>query len=516
MAVYSYYCTWAAQNYLYGCGDPNLDPTELEGDVGATHARAYMNEAAIFGENGLSNFYPAARKHLYFLLDDGWDVPMEAKKNPHLYPGGLIVDAERFPSASGAPWERYAKLNQMLKDRGWAGLGLWIAAQEVPEQGAATESLDGRRQEEYWKERLEWSEKAGVGYWKIDWGEHAGDMEFRKKVTEWGRKYAPHLIIEQAVCQACYNDEGSHFDVEKLVIRTGNIDPEIARKQKDLLQTADVLRTYDVFGHLSVVQTIARTAGVMESMKGSHPKGAAIVNCEDECTIGASLGLAIGVMRHPLSGLRAAGDPDCAFPKSDRNFKKRMDEVARTVAWQQFLPPFGITEEEIHVSDQWLKDRWRFSKGETWMNAALGQTVEQKAPAVLSRGIALPRVACEGEPPFVTASAHDRCAAIATHGRTDVGRSWYEALANVQMTVRKTTDRIGVFGNYRSLAIEGMNADGKRILAQDLLGGKVFDLTNAYKADKLVLSGDAIRKIGCGCASDGDQSCPGLVIWIAD
>ena len=83
---------------------------------------------------------------------------------------------------------------------------------------------------------------------------------------------------------ACYNDEGSQYDVEKLVIRNGNVDSKIVENEVELLQNADVLRTYDVFGQLSVVQTIARVAAVLEAMNGKRPEGAAILNCTtDSC-----------------------------------------------------------------------------------------------------------------------------------------------------------------------------------------------------------------------------------------
>lgn len=226
---------------MYGRGDARLDPTELEGDVGAAHARDYMTEETIFGEGGLSDFYPEAQKHLYFMIDDGWDVPKVMQRDPHFYPGGLVVNEERFPSFTGEPWQRLAGLNEALKQRGWVGLGLWIAAQEAPVPDDPTQEPTDSDQEKYWKERMEWSERAGVRYRKVDWGVHCADMEFRRRLTAWGREYAPHLMIEQAVCQACYNDEGSRYDVEKLVIRSGNVDPGIVEKEVELLQTADVL-----------------------------------------------------------------------------------------------------------------------------------------------------------------------------------------------------------------------------------------------------------------------------------
>ena len=126
----------------------------------------------------------------------------------------------------------------------------------------------------------------------------------------------------------------------------------------------------------------------------------------------------------------------------------------------------------------------------------------------------LPHVECEGEPPFVTASAHAGCAAIATHGRTDVDRSWIESLADVRMTLPEGVERIGVFGRYRALTIEGLAARGRRVLARDLLGGETFDLTTQCASETLTLDGAAIERIGLSRASEGDQSSPGMIIWM--
>ena len=34
-----------------------------------------MTEQTLFGKNGLAYVYPEVREHLYFVIDDGWDVP---------------------------------------------------------------------------------------------------------------------------------------------------------------------------------------------------------------------------------------------------------------------------------------------------------------------------------------------------------------------------------------------------------------------------------------------------------
>ncbi len=55
----SYWCTWAAQNYMYGHNLPNLDPEVLEGDSGSRLAHNAMTEATLFGKSGWAeDFFP--------------------------------------------------------------------------------------------------------------------------------------------------------------------------------------------------------------------------------------------------------------------------------------------------------------------------------------------------------------------------------------------------------------------------------------------------------------------------
>ncbi len=228
----NYFCTWSVQNYLYGCGKADFQPEEAEGATGAAHARANMNLENLLGEQGWARrFYPAARGQLYFLLDDGWDVPQSADAR---WFGALIPDAGRFPGGPEAPWERLSWLNQQVKEAGWRGLGLWVAAQEAPALFSAAAG-DLQAQERYWAERMRWSERAGVEYWKVDWGAHGQDWEFRARLTRWARQYAPHLTIEHAVCQGPVNDGPD-----------GRLREEIAGQEAHLLLEADVLRTYDI------------------------------------------------------------------------------------------------------------------------------------------------------------------------------------------------------------------------------------------------------------------------------
>ncbi len=501
MLTPSYYCTWAAQNYLYGCGANALDVSELEGDAGADHANDQMREDILFGEDGFARFHAAARSGLYFLLDAGWDVPFSMDRG---YFGCLEPAADRFPGCPREPGAALEYLNRLARERGWAGLGIWVAAQEAPRLSAAG-ALDQR---EYWKERLEWSARAGVDYWKVDWGVYQHDIEFRNRLTEWGHEYAPGLMIEQAYCQSCVNDATTGWPKDKLCVRTGRVSGELIARQAQLLEHCDVLRTYDVLAPLSIVQTVERVAALLEAMRGRTATGRALINCEDECYIAASLGLCAGVMRHPLSGLRPDGDPDLFFPAGARNFKRRMDEVTRMVNWQRVMPAFGASDEPAHVSELLLTDEWEFAPGESWLAPAIGRTVAQRAPAVVSRGLPLPEVKAAGEPPFVTASRHGDCAAVATHGRTRVGASWYEPLADVALELDGGVRHVGVFGRYGSLRLRGLQG---RARARDLCGGSWRELD---LSDGMVLDGALLAEIGRQSATRGDASAPGLEIEI--
>ena len=88
-----------------------------------------MTEENIFGSGpgqGWINFFPKVRKDLYFLLDDSWDIPVNANKGY----GHDEVDTTRFPSISGDAAERMTKLSDKVKSKGWKGLGLWVAAHD--------------------------------------------------------------------------------------------------------------------------------------------------------------------------------------------------------------------------------------------------------------------------------------------------------------------------------------------------------------------------------------------------
>ena len=80
----NYYCTWSTQNY--GREDANTDDISVfEGDQGARKARHFLNEDVIFSSNGFIMQFDKARRDLYFVLDDGWDVPYNVHPDTSRY-----------------------------------------------------------------------------------------------------------------------------------------------------------------------------------------------------------------------------------------------------------------------------------------------------------------------------------------------------------------------------------------------------------------------------------------------
>ena len=165
----NYYCTWNAQN----CARPDavLEPSAevFLGADGAKKARDYLDEDSIFGSGDLAGQFAPVRDQLYFLLDDGWDVPRGTHPvNDAAIEsfGSLELARDRFPSFPGTPAQRLRGVNEALKARGWRGAGLWVSAQACGE-GFVSGFWSREKSAEYWRTRLRWSREAGIGYWKM-------------------------------------------------------------------------------------------------------------------------------------------------------------------------------------------------------------------------------------------------------------------------------------------------------------------------------------------------------------
>jgi len=478
----NYFCTWSVQNYMYGQGLASLDPAILEGGSGSNLAWQSLTEVAVFGPKGWANeFYPRVRKDLYFLLDDGYYAADAAS---------MELSPRKFPSLTGDPAERLGTVRSKLEAAGWRGLGLWT--RHTPSAADKIEPL------------LRRSLSAAVKYWKID----GGDGDFSVQALK--QKEYPALILEHVSGEGPFNGDWAkdgRFGVQPW--GSGRL---------NILKQTDVFRTYDVSTLLSVPSTLDRVAQLLDGAQG-HPEVTGLLNCEDEVSIAATLGCTMGIMRHPLVGLRPSGDPDVFFA-GPRQAKRRMDEVVRALHWQRIAEPYGAGLGYVKLDDAALTDDWVFQRGETWDTEVIGKEVRQGAPARVSRNLPLPTVRSEGTPPFVIAGRFPNGAvAVCTLERTAKDKAWFMPPADVTLGAAGTRGPFGIFGHYRTLTL---NLDrplaGRRVFAQDLAGEKAIDVTRRVRihGSALTIPGPVIDEIGRRDGTPADLSDPGMVLAIVN
>jgi hypothetical protein len=475
----NYWCTWAAQNYMYGHHLPALDPKILEGDSGSNLAHDSMTEDVLFGEKGwAAKFFPKIRKDMYFLLDDGWQAGGTAT---------FELDTKKFPAFTGTLADRLRKLNHAVQSAGWRGTALWCRNTPGGDADHRLEDL---------------SQSAGIQYWKVDIGDPAFHLVRLRNET-----HIP-LTLEHVHGEPPINGDWR---------KDGRFGPQAWNSSRmRILQNTDVYRTYDVTSILSLPTTIDRLAEMLKSSEG-HPEIRGLLNVEDEVYVAAVMGCTMGILRHPLYGMRPGQDADLFF-NGPRLAKRRMDEVVRALRWQRIAPPFSPGVGSVTVSKEILTDSWTFERGQTWQNDIVGATVRQGAPACIARNINLPDVHAEGERPFVCATRFPNGAvAVAAQERTTSGRAWYMPTCDVTLPAGDAPGPYGIFGGFRSLTLTFDHAtENKRILAQDLAGEDSVDISNAvqWQGKSVFISGEIIRTIGLQNATPGDLSSPGLVIAV--
>ena len=475
----NYWCTWAAQNYMYGHDLPELDPKLLEGASGNKLAHEAMSGKVLFGDGGWANeFFRRIRSDLFFLLDDGWET------------GGTStfeLDTAKFPAFTGTSANRLRKLNDAVQDSGWRGAGLWCRNTPGGDADHRLESL---------------SESAGIKYWKID----IGDPSFN--LVRLRNEARIPLTLEHVHGELPVNGDWKNDG------RFGS-QPGTS-KRMEILRHTDVYRTYDVTSILSLPTTLDRLAEMLKGAEGDSSVHG-LLNVEDEVYMAAVMGCTMGVMRYPLTGLRPGEDVDLFFNGS-RQAKKRMDEVVRALRWQRIAPPFSPGLGSVEISDEILTDTWLFKEGETWQSELVGATVRQGAPACITRNLRMPEVKANGDKPFVFATRFPNGAvAIAAQERTQISKAWYMPDCEVTLSIADASGPYGVFGNFTALTlISDRPLQGRRVLAQDLAGDEAFDISNEVQVsgDSLRITGKTIRRIGLQNATAGDMSAPGLVISI--
>ncbi|MDB5157724.1 MAG: hypothetical protein JWR50_2431 [Mucilaginibacter sp.] len=465
-AAPDYFCTWNVQGYVVNYSS-------------SVATRQAMTENNIFGNGareGWANMFTKLHRDLFLVLDDDWETPLNGDKN---YYGSLIIDDERFPSVKGmSPEQKLDALSGKTKQLGWKGLGLWICAQQAPRYKTNDDAA-------YWTERFNWMNKAGITYWKVDWGEQEKNAKWRASLTKLGQQFAPNLTIEQSMTPA-------------------------------VLSSAATYRTYDVENIIAVPHTIDRVGKLLTAL----PEGQAvsIINCEDEPYIAAGLGCSIGIMRHEFNGKLPNGAQDHVFPPIGRDLKSRLDEVTRCVMWHRIALPFGINKTSVFVDTAMLHDYWLMKDHETWMSRPEGYKNAWRAPAVITRGLEKPIIVLQkGDTinPYILASRYPNGAiAIASIGRT-IGREYLTPRADVTLKADRLDKPFGIFGHYNNLTIEvARPAHFTKVLAQDLAGNTPVDISRQItrKGNIITIPGTIIDRVGLAAATKGDKSEPGMVL----
>ena len=514
--AWGYWCSWGVQSFSVDRGDGLLDPRIFHYAEGSGLIRHNLNETLLLHNPGWANQFPQAiRGDLYLLIDDGWDVPYAPVERWQY--GSHELSPDRFPSFTGKPHERLVRLNDAVRQLGWRGLGLWVAAQVVGD-GRDGQLLDDAAHEAAWRMLLRRSVHAGIAYWKVDWGQRDRSLAFRAWLTDLARQEAPDLIIEHSTGRGPLNDVGfpSELVGDELTFHGSNSGRfrnwDHGRVLEDATSTlvhSPVFRTHDVTQPLSLATTLDRVAEMLLHAPAS-PTETCILNCEDEVYLGAALGCSLGVMRHP------------GWLSSDANYDpgkaaRRMHEVTRAVRWQRYAPPVSARAGQAIIDDMVLTDSWQFQTGETWAYWFVGQTFEQNAPARVARSMPLPEyLTMPSLPPFLVASRHPNGAvAIASLPRTTVANGFVFPVATVRVTISEVGQPVGVFGRFESLILDfPISVECCRVLARDLILDVEQDISSevTLREHQLIVPGSVIEQIGMIAQTTGDISEPGLVL----
>ena len=487
----NYWCTWATQAMT---AKQRAASGELafDGDQGANAltGRNNLDEKAVFGENGWIHDFPEIRKNMFFLFDDGWDVPRNRTVQMCEF-GSLELNQERFPSFPGSPAERLKALAEKVRSCGWGGTGIWIAAQypvQNPEQYGSW-----RGAEAFWRERLKWSRDAGISLWKVDWGQFCSDVSFREFLTELAAEIAPELVVEHAMPSGALCGNGT----DGLRFR----DLPLCGKTRELLHFSKLLRTYDTIIPHTFATTLDRTDALLAY--GTEIHSPTMLCVEDCAYIAAGLGCSMGIMR---SARWEEGPADALMQR-----RKRVAEVVRAVRFQQLAPAWDMRTGSYEASREILSESWVYTAGETWYSPVFGKTVTQSAPAVMARNMPLPEVETTGRTPYVQASLYPNgVAAVNLVPRLTPNIGFEAPDAAVTLKIDCRNRKIGVFGNFGELRLP-VGEGSFRIVGRDLAKDEERDLSSLCRTEHgfAVVPG-TVAEILCG----REISAPGILLEV--
>ena len=497
-----YFCTWHTQRMRL---DPKGVPPGSAQNQLRIPMRDNLHEGVLFGSGGwVETLYPDVRDRLFFVLDDGWDVPpgTDSTKDRSRF-GSLIPDVARFPSLHGSTAEKLRQLSERILAAGWAGLGLWVPAQQMGEDKQIGLG-DADAAEPYWRERARWCGEAGVRYWKVDWGRHDHDLDYRRMMTRVAVEEAPSLIVEHVFYGGMFNDlveddiggaaeAGRSHDLKQSVTLSGSL---------EAMGFSKAFRTYDVTAMLSVATTLHRTYELLVRA----PAGCScVLNVEDELYIAAVTHCAAGVMRSPLPSGRSPLPYVNAYDVYHRD-----TETTRAMNWRRLAPvlPAGVLPVR---AEGVLTDVWQYEERPDRFS---GMLLRQRAPARMSLGMELPEVdPLNSDAPRVICSRHPNGAvAVATLPVTTPSEGVHTPPATVKLDIPAGTEALGVFGQFHALELRGVQAAGW--IVRDLTGGKSIALeAQTYPLpDGFGIPGAVLDKIGTAMNPPGDVSCPGSLM----
>ena len=469
----SYLCTWGRQAYA-------ASKMGLSGS-GNSGMRDALTAQSLFGTTAYYHIIPEKyRSGLIFLIDDGWDVPIGTSADGSRSEfGSMEPDPVKFGSLGSTAQERLNEMSRMTKELGYAGLGLWVSPQ-IPGEGW-TSAEEARS---YWIGRARMSSEAGILYWKVDWGKHQTDTEYRRMMTEVCAEYAPGLTVEHAYTQVPFTE--SNPDSKFLTEREKAI--------KALTALGGVIRIYDLSAPFETVCALGRTDQVLQLARNSS--AACSANVESEGYIGAVLGLPVGIMSYDT-------------------------EMQVYLRWQQYSPVFDTKSAEYCRSDSMLTDTYYFEKElfPGWFECA-DRLLTETAPAVMSRGCTLPSVTVgsNGIVPYVAASKNPITGAysIGSFPRTVDPNTEMNGNAEVAAEVGSSDGRIGIFGIFGKLTLtfDG-DISGCSVYAKDILSdGEMRDITGlvSVRADTLTVDGTVIRTVGKEARGTNDKTPPAMML----
>lgn len=505
-----YWCTWGAQNFA-------ADTVSLLNSLslgGHSITARHVNEEQIFSEGGWSDAFPEElRGDLLMVFDVGWDVSSGTSFDDSRWKlGSMEVAEDKFPSCRGNRQDKLIQLNRLVRSHGWKGTGLWLPSH--PYTGdPSNESLSKEETGEFYRLAALESKQAGISYWKIDYGSRGGDISFRSMITSTAGTYSPGLWVEHGRGSGPLNDEACPWDTENYY-GTGSYrrwdDGKALESAVAIAHVSHVLRTYDITQQLSIPTTLDRVSEVLGALSGSGDS--VIINCEDEPYIGAVLGCALGIMRHPDMIYMEGKDYD------PFRFKYRIDEVMRAVRWHRIAPAWGGGLDRTLLDTARLEDSWMFRDGDGWATWVTGREIIQTAPSRVARGMELPEVSSEGPAPYVICSRHPNGAvAIATLPRVHAPQKIFHPDADILINIGDPGLPVAVFGRYGSLTLELANGEYRnitRVMAQDLAGEEASDITAlvSIQPNGVTIPGETIEKIGLSASSPDDLSEPGMIL----